>query len=164
MLLITGDHQQLRPTTSVYKLAQQYHMDISLFERMINNNLHSVTLTTQYRMRTEIANLIRPMIYKDLIDNDNVHRYPNVIGVDKNLFFINHNNLESAVSVNNSKLLWFFCYLFHPQESDETTKKNGYESQYMVALCNYLVLQGYNPEDITILTTYNGQIFQFSQV
>lgn len=95
---IAGDHQQLRPTTSVYKLAQQYHMDISLFERMINNNLHSVTLTTQYRMRTEIANLIRPMIYKDLIDNENVHRYPNVIGMDKNLFFIDHTNLESAVS------------------------------------------------------------------
>lgn len=94
-----GDHQQLRPTTSVYKLAQQYHMDISLFERMLNNNLHSVTLTTQYRMRTEIANLIRPMIYKDLIDNENVHRYPNVIGMEKNLFFIDHNNLESAVSL-----------------------------------------------------------------
>lgn len=73
-------------------------MDISLFERMINNNLHNVTLTTQYRMRSDIANLIRPMIYKDLIDNENVHRYPNVTGVDKNLFFINHTNLESAVS------------------------------------------------------------------
>lgn len=73
-------------------------MDISLFERMINNNLHSVTLNTQYRMRTEIANLIRPMIYKDLIDNENVHRYPNVIGMEKNLFFIDHTNLESAVS------------------------------------------------------------------
>lgn len=95
-----GDHQQLRPTTSVYKLAQQYHMDISLFERMLNNNLHSVTLTTQYRMRTEIANLIRPMIYKNLIDNENVHRYPNVIGMEKNLFFIDHNNLESAVSID----------------------------------------------------------------
>lgn len=54
--------------------------------------------------------------------------------------------------------------IFIIQESDETTKRNAYESQYMVALCNYLVNQGYNPEDITILTTYNGQIFQFSQV
>lgn len=74
-------------------------MDISLFERMINNNLHSVTLTTQYRMRSEIANLIRPMIYKDLVDNENVHRYPNVIGMEKNLFFIDHTNMESAVSI-----------------------------------------------------------------
>lgn len=112
MDFITGDHQQLRPTTSVYKLAQQYHMDISLFERMINNNLHCVTLTTQYRMRTEIANLIRPMIYKDLIDNDNVHRYPNVIGVEKNLFFIDHNNLESAVSDIDYQLpIALNCYI-----------------------------------------------------
>lgn len=40
------------------------------------------------------------MIYKNLIDNENVHRYPNVIGMEKNLFFIDHNNLESAVSIH----------------------------------------------------------------
>lgn len=50
------------------------------------------------------------------------------------------------------------------QETDETTKKNVYESQYIVALCNYLIVQGYKAEEITILTTYNGQIFQFAQV
>lgn len=50
------------------------------------------------------------------------------------------------------------------QDSDETTKKNKYESLYTLSLCNYLILQGYKAEEITILTTYNGQIFQFSQV
>lgn len=79
-------------------------MDISLFERMINNNLHSVTLTTQYRMRPEIANLIRPTIYKELEDNENVLHYPDVLGMNKNLFFIDHTNEESAVSVN-----WLNC-------------------------------------------------------
>lgn len=96
-------------------------------------------------MRPEIANLIRPMIYKDLSDGENVLHYPNVNGMEKNLYFISHEHSESG-------------------ESDETTKKNAHESQFLVALCNYLILQGHNPEDITILTTYNGQIFQFSQV
>lgn len=50
------------------------------------------------------------------------------------------------------------------QECEETTKKNVYESQYMVALCNYFLQQGYLPEDITILTPYNGQIYQLAQV
>lgn len=93
-----GDHQQLRPTTSVYELARKFHMDVSLFERMINNNMHSVTLTTQYRMRPEIANLIRPNIYKDLLDDDSVKFYPDVIGMAKNLYFIDHNEPESGVS------------------------------------------------------------------
>lgn len=79
-------------------------MDVSLFERMINNNLHKVSLNTQYRMRPEIANLIRPMIYKDLIDNENVSRYPDVVGMEKNLFFINHSNPESSVRIQYFRL------------------------------------------------------------
>lgn len=71
---------------------------------MINNNMHCVTLTTQYRMRPEIANLIRPIIYKDLDDSECVQNYPDVMGMSKNLFFIDHNEPESGVStpvVNN---------------------------------------------------------------
>lgn len=92
-----GDHQQLRPATSVYELARKFFMDVSLFERMINNNMHCVTLTTQYRMRPEIANLIRPIIYKDLLDDDSVKQYPNVIGMAKNLYFVDHTEPESGV-------------------------------------------------------------------
>lgn len=74
-------------------------MDISLFERMINNNMHCVTLTTQYRMRPEIANLIRPIIYKELLDDESVTQYPNVMGMMKNLYFIDHTEPESGVSI-----------------------------------------------------------------
>lgn len=95
-----GDHQQLRPTTSVYELAREFHMDVSLFERMINNKMHCVTLSTQYRMRPEIANLIRHSIYKNLIDDNSVKEYRNVTGVNKNLFFIDHTQIESSVSTS----------------------------------------------------------------
>lgn len=33
-----------------------------------------------------------------------------------------------------------------------------------MGLCNYLILQGYKPDDITILTTYNGQMNQMLEV
>lgn len=49
-------------------------------------------------MRPEIANLIRPIIYKDLLDDDSVKQYPNVIGMAKNLYFIDHKEPESGVS------------------------------------------------------------------
>lgn len=83
----------------MYELAKMYNMDVSLFERMVNNNVHCVTLNTQYRMRPEIANLIRPIIYKNLVDDDIVKQYPNIIGMSRNLYFINHTELESGVSM-----------------------------------------------------------------
>lgn len=101
-LILIGDHQQLRPTTSVYKLARDYHMDVSLFERMINNKMHFVSLNTQYRMRPDIANLIRPTIYAELMDSEMVQSYPNVVGMAKNLFFIDHQEPESGVRCTNA--------------------------------------------------------------
>lgn len=50
--------------------------------------------------------------------------------------------------------------IFHFQDGEETTKKNDFEAKYLIALCKYLLLQGYTGEDITILTTYNGQMYQ----
>lgn len=72
-------------------------MDISLFERMVNNGINSVKLNIQHRMRPEIANLIRPTIYKELADHELVTKYPNVMGINKNVFFITHNELETNV-------------------------------------------------------------------
>jgi superfamily I DNA and/or RNA helicase len=39
------------------------------------------------------------------------------------------------------------------------SKSNVYEANYLAALCRYLILQGYNPEQVTVLTTYTGQMF-----
>uniref|UniRef100_A0A914Q5C0 DNA2/NAM7 helicase helicase domain-containing protein n=1 Tax=Panagrolaimus davidi TaxID=227884 RepID=A0A914Q5C0_9BILA len=49
-LILIGDHQQLRPNTSEYKL-KDYHFDVSLFERLIRNGFSHKMLTTQHRMR-----------------------------------------------------------------------------------------------------------------
>lgn len=81
-------------------------MDISLFERMINNEVHCTQLNVQHRMRPEIANLIRPHIYKELQDHESVLNYPKVIGLQKNLFFINHNHPESAVCLLSRYLIF----------------------------------------------------------
>ena len=36
-LILIGDHKQLRPEVKVHELAKDYNLEISLFERMINN-------------------------------------------------------------------------------------------------------------------------------
>ena len=35
-LILIGDHQQLKPSPTVYELAIKYNLDMSLFERMVS--------------------------------------------------------------------------------------------------------------------------------
>lgn len=60
-----------------YYLETKYQTNISLFERLINNNYPCVTLTHQRRMKSKFADFIRLIYgenYKDhqeVIDNKN---------------------------------------------------------------------------------------------
>lgn len=44
------------------------------------------------------------------------------------------------------------------------TKSNDYEARYVTQLCRYLMLQGFKSSQITILTTYIGQMFLIKKV
>jgi hypothetical protein len=70
-LILIGDHQQLRPGTAVYRLATHYNLDVSLFERLVKNQVEHVTLMRQRRMRPAISKLISP-IYPKLCDHPDV--------------------------------------------------------------------------------------------
>ncbi|XP_046560627.1 NFX1-type zinc finger-containing protein 1-like isoform X2 [Haliotis rubra] len=123
-LILIGDHKQLKPNPTVYNLAKRYHLDLSLFERMVTNGIHCDTLTLQHRMRPEISSLLRH-IYPNLEDHPSVFDYENVKGISTNMFFIQHRNQE---------------------ETDEqmVSHSNEYEAVYIVALCSYLLKQGYD--------------------
>ncbi|XP_048246818.1 NFX1-type zinc finger-containing protein 1-like isoform X2 [Haliotis rufescens] len=136
-LILIGDHKQLKPNPTVYKLAKQFNMDLSLFERMVSNGIHCDTLSLQHRMRPEISALLRH-IYPNLEDDPSVFKYENVKGVSANMFFIDHRNQEEP-------------------DRHMVSHSNEYEAMYVVALCSYLLKQGYNNSQITVLTTYSGQ-------
>ncbi|KFB36080.1 AGAP006235-PA-like protein [Anopheles sinensis] len=157
-LILIGDHKQLRPTTSTYVLSRRYKMDLSLFERMINNRFSAATMTVQHRMRPEIANLLRPTIYLVLEDRESVQALPGIVGMKKSLFFLRHTFPEGAepTASKSSK---------DGQDEhgagDEKSKRNVFESKFLLALCEYLLAQGpYTAQDIVILTAYNGQMLQ----
>ncbi|RZC41405.1 NFX1-type zinc finger-containing protein 1, partial [Asbolus verrucosus] len=128
-LVLIGDHKQLKPNTANFNIEKHYHLGISLFERMLINNIHCYTLNVQHRMRPEISGLIRPSIYPFLEDHPSVHQRPPITGIDNCILFIDHN---------------------HPEESDD-------------GFTRHLVLNGYNPENITILAAYLGQFFAFQR-
>eukprot|EP00057_Strongylocentrotus_purpuratus_P011176 XP_011665650.1 PREDICTED: NFX1-type zinc finger-containing protein 1 [Strongylocentrotus purpuratus] len=141
-LILIGDHQQLRPSPTVFKLATQYNLDISLFERMINNEVPYQQLVLQHRMRPEISRLMRmERLYPYLQDDVSVKKFDDIHGVTKNIFFLHHEMEEDSVDEMKSH-------------------SNIHEAKFLVGLCRYFLQQGYLPEQITILTTYSGQLFR----
>ena len=43
-LILIGDHEQLRPNVNTMDLSEKYKLDISMFERLINNGFKNVML------------------------------------------------------------------------------------------------------------------------
>ncbi len=139
-VILIGDHQQLKPNPTVYKLATEYNLNVSLFERMVKNKMHCDTLTIQHRMRPEIAELIVPHIYDHLENHQSVTKYENIMGVQGNLFFISHKMAELS-------------------QEDTRSHSNVHEAEFLVSFYEYLLKQGYEGSRITILTLYTGQMF-----
>ncbi|KTF77127.1 hypothetical protein cypCar_00032600 [Cyprinus carpio] len=138
-LILIGDHQQLRPSATVYDLAKNFNLEVSMFERLVRVNFPFVRLNYQHRMRPSIARLLTPHIYETLENHPSVLEYDNVKGLLTNLFFVDHDHFEEEIK-------------------DGRSHQNPHEAQFVVALCRYLLLQGYNASQITILTTYTGQL------
>uniref|UniRef100_A0A8C4PVY6 Zinc finger NFX1-type containing 1 n=1 Tax=Equus asinus TaxID=9793 RepID=A0A8C4PVY6_EQUAS len=139
-LILIGDHQQLRPSANVYDLAKNFNLEVSLFERLVKVNIPFVRLNYQHRMRPEIARLLTPHIYQDLENHPSVLKYEKIKGVSSSLFFVEHNFPEQEIQEGKSH-------------------QNQHEARFVVELCKYFLCQEYLPSQITILTTYTGQLF-----
>lgn len=96
---VLGDHKQLKPSAANHKLASKYNLDLSLFERMINNDMPCPRLNRQHRMRPEIAKLVSDNIYSGLENDESVHKYESVRGIRQNMFFITHDHFEDEVII-----------------------------------------------------------------
>ena len=138
-VILIGDHKQLRPKATVYELAQKYNLEISLFERMVMNSMDCKRLSIQHRMRPEIAALTKRFYDHEILDHETVCKFENIVGITKNMFFVDHCQLESL----NGNLQSF---------------SNPHEATFLKSLCMYLLQQGYGRHQITILTMYIGQL------
>jgi len=139
-LILIGDNEQLCPTPNLYKLSKYYNLNVSLFERLVNNKIPKVRLNVQHRMRPEISFFMQHF-YDDLVDNDSVKDFENIKGLTKNIFFIDHRFKEEG-------------------DEESLSKSNIFEAQYLTRLCDYLLKQNYEAEKITILVAYGGQLLK----
>lgn len=99
-------------------------------------------------MRPEVARLIVPAIYPYLKNHETVLRYSDVPGMTKNVFFLAHKELEKG------------------DKSDQESRShlNPFEADVALALARHLLLQGLDPVQITILTTYSGQLLHLRKL
>ncbi|KAH7708252.1 NFX1-type zinc finger-containing protein 1-like protein [Aphelenchoides avenae] len=137
--ILIGDHKQLRPNPAVYELAKKYNFDVSLFERLIKNQFPYRMLKNQHRMRPEISRTLMPFFYPELEDDASVHGRDNVLGMQKNMVFINHNAPELM-------------------DNEVKSHSNPFEAEYAIRLAIYVMQQGYDVSDVTILCTYLEQL------
>ena len=160
--ILIGDHLQLRPQVQNYELSREnrrggdkYSLDVSLFERLVEtesamgSGLPFSTLETQRRMHPSIAQLVRDTLYPQLIDAPSTLQYPEVAGMRKRLFWLDHRMFENDASSTDAM---------------STSHWNNYEIEMAAALVNHLVRQGkYKNGDIAVLTPYLGQLHRLRQ-
>ena len=148
-----GDHQQLRPQINTYTLSLEsqqgllYQLDRSQFERLSTGErgrpkFPVAQLNVQRRMRPQISALIRG-IYPRLLDHDTTKNLPDVVGMRKNVFWLDHDNLEEGTRA----------------DQQHKSYNNLWEVDTTHALVRHIVRQGtYSSTDIAVLTPYTGQL------
>jgi helicase required for RNAi-mediated heterochromatin assembly 1 len=141
-LVLVGDHQQLRPHTQVNAFEDEpYYLNLSLFERLVRNHVTYSTLTRQRRMIPEIRRLLAPIYNETLRDHDSVKDTANRPPVE-------------GMGGNNS---FFVCHDWPEDHDANKSSYNEHEAKMIVGFVDYVVLNGADPCNITLLTFYNGQ-------
>ncbi|KAL8945072.1 MAG: hypothetical protein Q9216_000056 [Gyalolechia sp. 2 TL-2023] len=137
-LILVGDHQQLRGHCNEKELeGNPWFLDVSMFERLVRNQVDFTQLIRQRRMHPEIRRGLMP-IYPKLEDHPSVLAKEPVPGMgDVRAYFFHHQ--------------W-------PEDTDDLMSKiNRTEAVIIVGFFNYLVMNGLKTKEITVLTFYNGQ-------
>jgi helicase required for RNAi-mediated heterochromatin assembly 1 len=137
-LILVGDHKQLQGSCSVSDLeGDPFFLNVSMFERLVQNGVEFRSLTLQRRMAPEIRRLLTP-IYDNLEDHESV------------------NELAKVPAMGDVRS-FFFCHRW-PESSDSLFSKYNHNEAVMVAtFFLYLVFAGTDTSNITVLTFYNGQ-------
>lgn len=140
-LILVGDHQQLPPSCDIARLAKEpYNLNISLFERLVNNDLPFTMLDHQRRMAPELRFIVQKF-YPKLQD------HPLVKDITK----------RPLIPGMGDRRSWFFTHAW-PEETDgDNSKYNWQEVEMIVGFIRYLLLNHVKTSEITVLTYYKGQ-------
>jgi hypothetical protein len=119
-------------------LIPSHNLGISMLERLAMNNLPFQTLGLQSRMREEFLQMVAPM-YPALKSNKEVVNGP------KN---------QPAKCMNSTMYFWNHS----SQETQGRSPSNVHEGHMVVALSKWLLAEGLNHDEISVICAYNGQV------
>jgi helicase required for RNAi-mediated heterochromatin assembly 1 len=140
-LILVGDHQQLQASCTVRALENApYHMNISMFERLVNNSIGYVMLNVQRRMIQDVRRLlcIDPVpFYTNLQDHPSV--------LDR------LQNRPPVPGMGGLDTYWFH-HTFHEATNAERSRYNEGEARMIARFFYYLCQNGVEASKITVLT------------
>ena len=158
-LILAGDHLQLPPTVKSAVEGKSNHLQVTLFDRMIElyGEKYMRMLTTQYRMNTEINAFPSKALYGGrLLAAENVakRRLVDIDGVK-----LTENTSHAVVFVDTQG----GDFPESTPEGDESpllgeSKRNDGEAQIVKAMVTDLITAGVSPSDIAVITPYNAQV------
>lgn len=127
------------------KNGQEYRLDESLFERLMDPNsgirtLPHSRLTIQRRMHPDISDCVRKTLYPFLVDHPSTYTHPEVGGLSHRTFWLDHNSPEEK-SAASSRTTKSFC--------------NQFEVEMVCGLVRYLInTNSYGLGDIAVLVRF----------
>lgn len=156
--VLIGDHLQLRPQIMNHDFSMEnprggelYGLDTSLFERAAEIERYGekrfpvASLDCQRRMHPSIADLVRNTLYPGLVDHPSTMNHPEVPGMARRLFWMDHRQPESGAD---------------RLELIQTSHANEFEADMAVQLVRHLSRQGtYKSGEIAVLSPYLRQLF-----
>lgn len=141
-IVLVGDHQQLVPHVDNRELeGHPYHLNKSLFARLVESGIPYSMLKVQRRMIPTIRSVVHTF-YPELEDHDSVKDPSN----------------RPPVPGMGGQNLWWFQHQWGDQQNANFSFFNDNEAAMIVGFAKYLVHNGMRPSQITILTYYNGQV------
>eukprot|EP00727_Mastigamoeba_balamuthi_P008643 m51a1_g4400 hypothetical protein (1674) ;mRNA; f:391768-411511 len=138
-VVMIGDHKQLRASVACHELKVRKHLDVSAFERLLNNGLPSVQLRTQNRM---MPTVLAPVLM----------HYPTL---DSNLDIVGA--LEAPQWLQHP-LFWWDHTSPESHEISGRSVANAFEADRTCALVKFMLRQGFPPQRVTVLVPYAGQM------
>ena len=143
-VVLIGDHRQLPPVIQNMAFQKYSNMEQSLFTRFVRLGVPTVQLDAQGRARPSLCRLYQWM-YRSLGNLPHVLKETEFQTANPSFYYdYQLINVEDFNGVGETEPTPHFY-------------QNLGEAEYVVALFMYMRLQGYPPDKITILTTYNGQ-------
>jgi len=165
-LILVGDHCQLGPVV-MSKKAAKAGLSQSLFERLVVLGIRPIRLQVQYRMHPALSAFSSNIFYEGLLNIDSSIGFY----IQSKFIYLSLGSLQNGVTasertIKNLDFPWiqfdkpmlFHCSLGQEEiSSSGTSYLNRTEANMVEKTATRLLKSGIKPEQIGIITPYEGQ-------